>query len=67
MCYRKEGSRNSRKGKGPKAPGIRGGPVQDVSLIGHWEGPRGTSKYMHERESSWRAVVHGVTELDMNE
>lgn len=50
MCYRKEGSRNSRKGRGPEALGIRGGPVQDVSLIGHREGPRGKSKYMHERK-----------------
>ena len=47
-CYRKEGSsRNSRKGRRPEAPGISGGSMQDVSLIGHREEARGASKYMH--------------------
>lgn len=46
-CYRKEGSRNSRKGRQPEAPGISGVSVQDVSLIGHREEPRRASKYMH--------------------
>lgn len=43
---RKEAGTRGRGG-GPRPWDSAGGSVQDESLTGHWEEPRGASKYMH--------------------
>lgn len=49
--------------RGPQASGEA--PVQDVSLIGHQEGPEERANKCL-REKALASCSHGVTELDMN-